>query len=105
MTPDEAWLDLCEVTDRTSPSDTPDMCLIKQEELTGYMASSYSKGVRDGIRQAAETLRLGARENRRLVETESKVAAICGFSSAARVLESYANGLDMDADRVEWEAL
>lgn len=42
MTPEEAWLDLCEVTDRTSPADCPDMCLITFEELRDYMLAAIA---------------------------------------------------------------
>lgn len=40
MTPDEAWLDLCEQNDRTSLADYPDICLITKEELRCYMQSA-----------------------------------------------------------------
>lgn len=33
----ECWTELCERDDRTSPPDTPDMCLITMEELAQFM--------------------------------------------------------------------
>ena len=38
--PLEAWQELCEKTDRTSPADYPDMCLITFEELRMFMAAA-----------------------------------------------------------------
>ena len=38
LTPEQAWLDLCEKGDRTSPEDYPDMCLITKDELADYMS-------------------------------------------------------------------
>jgi len=35
---DEAWQDLVEKDDRTSPEEYPDMALITHDELAGYMA-------------------------------------------------------------------
>jgi hypothetical protein len=36
-TKEEAWSELCEVDDRNSPEEYPDMCLITQDELFGFM--------------------------------------------------------------------
>lgn len=40
MTVDEAWLDLTEKTDRTSPAEYPDMALIARDELGAYMLAA-----------------------------------------------------------------
>ncbi|MGR7993899.1 hypothetical protein [Xanthobacter sp. ZOL 2024] len=40
MSVDDAWRDLTEKDDRTSPDDRPDMALITREERADYMASS-----------------------------------------------------------------
>lgn len=40
MTPEQAWQDLLEKDDRTSPEDCPDMCLITFEELRDYMRAA-----------------------------------------------------------------
>lgn len=40
MTADEAWQDLLDKDDRTSPADYPEMCLISREELAGYMSAA-----------------------------------------------------------------
>lgn len=37
LTPEEAWQDLVEKDDRTSPEEYPEMCLITRAELTDYM--------------------------------------------------------------------
>lgn len=36
----EAWLDLVEKTDRTSPAEYPDMALITRDELAAYMLAA-----------------------------------------------------------------
>lgn len=40
LTPEQAWQDLIEMDDRTSPADEPDMALITFEELAAYMRGS-----------------------------------------------------------------
>jgi len=40
LTPEQAWQDLIEMDDRTSPADQPEMALITFEELAGYMRGS-----------------------------------------------------------------
>ena len=40
MMPEEAWQDLVERSDRTSPAEYPDMALITSEELEYYMRAS-----------------------------------------------------------------
>ena len=37
---EEIWRDLCEKDDRTSPPEYPDMALITQQELIGYLAQA-----------------------------------------------------------------
>lgn len=37
---EDAWADLLEKDDRTSPADHPDMCLITREELASYMLAA-----------------------------------------------------------------
>ena len=37
QTIDEAWTELLEKDDRTSPEDYPEMCLITKEELADFM--------------------------------------------------------------------
>ena len=44
MTPKEAWQDLLEKDDRTSPEECPDMALITYEELQAYM-EAYAKSL------------------------------------------------------------
>ena len=51
LTLDEAWQDLVDKDDRTSPEEYPDMALITREELADYMQSPQSRGqalVREG---------------------------------------------------------
>jgi hypothetical protein len=96
MKPDEAWLDLSEVTDRTSPPEHPDMCLITSEELADYMHSAFQ----DGLIQAAWTLRNAANTHEAEAAVGRKVAENEGNAFAARILRSYANGLIMDAEKV-----
>jgi hypothetical protein len=40
LTPEEAWDDLLNKSDRTSPEDYPDMALISFSELEDYMNSA-----------------------------------------------------------------
>ncbi|MCL8382120.1 hypothetical protein [Xanthobacter aminoxidans] len=62
MTADEAWQDLCEKDDRTSPAEYPDYSLITREELAGYMRqtapspASPEKGT-ERVREALRILR------------------------------------------------
>lgn len=95
MKPDEAWLDLSEVTDRTSPAECPEMCLITSEELADYMNSAFQ----DGLIQAAWTLRSAATNHNVEAAGGRKVAEIEGNTFAARILQSYANGLIMEAEK------
>lgn len=46
---DQAWQDLCEKDDRTSPEEYPEMCLITREELAGYVTAE-----RDRIAEALD---------------------------------------------------
>lgn len=50
----EAWQELCEKDDRTSPAEHPDMCLITRDELLGYMSLASAEGERRGIDRAAQ---------------------------------------------------
>lgn len=50
----EAWQELCEKDDRTSPAEHPDMCLITRDELLGYMSLANAEGERAGIERAAK---------------------------------------------------
>ncbi|MBS0268659.1 MAG: hypothetical protein JSS54_06750 [Proteobacteria bacterium] len=43
MTIDEAWMDLVEKEDRTSPEAYPEMALIAREELRDYMVSAAAR--------------------------------------------------------------
>lgn len=95
MKPDEAWLDLSEVTDRTSPAEYPEMCLITSEELADYMHSAFQ----DGITQAAWTLLNAANVHDADATIGKRIAEIEGNAFAARILRSYANGLIMDAEK------
>ena len=45
----EAWQELCEKDDRTSPAEHPDMCLITRDELLGYMSLASAEDERRGI--------------------------------------------------------
>lgn len=44
MTPDQAWQDLLDKDDRTSPEEYPEMCLITREELAAYMLAASEVG-------------------------------------------------------------
>ncbi|WP_367347605.1 hypothetical protein [Sphingobium yanoikuyae] len=44
MTVDDAWQDLVDKDDRTSPEEYPDMALITREELADYMQAAQSRG-------------------------------------------------------------
>lgn len=96
MKPDKAWLDLSEVTDRTSPTEYPDMCLITSEELADYMHGAFQ----DGMVQAAWTLRNGANVHEAEATISKKVVESEGNNFAARILRSYVSGLIIDAERV-----
>ncbi len=48
----EAWQDLLDKDDRTSPDDYPEMCLITRDELANYMASSCGAGWDDSSSRA-----------------------------------------------------
>jgi hypothetical protein len=59
---DAAWTELCEVDDRTSPEDYPEMCLITRDELADFMGRSTpvqpdSGGVVEALREALEKAR------------------------------------------------
>lgn len=90
----DAWQELCEKSDRDSGD--PDMCLITEEELREFMRLSF-KG---GLHQAAFILRSDAS----MAETSSiltkRVAHSSGDLFAAALLRSYANGLEMEADKL-----
>lgn len=47
LTPDEAWSDLLEKDDRTSPEDQPDMLLIAWDELADYMVRAQPQARED----------------------------------------------------------
>jgi len=40
---EEAWIELLEKDDRTSPEDCPEMCLITKEELADFMCRMLSR--------------------------------------------------------------
>jgi hypothetical protein len=44
MTNEEAWVDLCEKSDRSSPEGQPDMALINQAELYDYLDTVRAEG-------------------------------------------------------------
>lgn len=96
MTPCEPWQELCEKSDRTSPEDYPDMCLITQDELREYMRGSFV----GGVLQAVETLRHASGKHEAEAAASKKVVESEGNMFAARILRSYANGLEMDAERL-----
>lgn len=56
LSPSEAWQELVEKDDRTSPSEYPDMALITREELAEFMDTSRSRaaavGKADGLLRA-----------------------------------------------------
>ena len=49
LTPEEAWQDLLEKDDRTSPEDYPDMALITADELQAYMLAARDEGRAEGL--------------------------------------------------------
>ncbi|EQA97249.1 hypothetical protein [Sphingobium sp. HDIP04] len=58
MTPEEAWQELVEYDDRTSPEEYPDMALITFEELRVFMGAAsgatHPAPALDGVREALE---------------------------------------------------
>lgn len=66
---------------------------IKDDEL------SYSQGFGDGVREAANTLRNAARDHLDQSKTSKKVLESQAHLLAASLLASWANGLDINADR------
>lgn len=43
MTPEQAWQELLDKDDRTSPEDCPEMCLITFEELREFMKAAEQR--------------------------------------------------------------
>ena len=43
MTPEQAWQELLEKDDRTSPAETPEMCLITFGELRDFMQAAEQR--------------------------------------------------------------
>jgi hypothetical protein len=65
----EAWDELVNVDDRTSPEEYPDMCLIKRDELIDFMkrATPPVEGLTSGEKRSdADLLRLIAKDHARL---------------------------------------
>lgn len=62
LTVADAWQDLVDKDDRTSPEEYPDMALITREELADYMQSAQSRGQAfDGEGEACKPDRIKAR--------------------------------------------
>ncbi len=59
---EQEWRNLCEVSDRTSPAEYPDMCLITHHELAGAMTEAFFLA-KD---QSSETLATVTRERDKL---------------------------------------
>ena len=82
----DAWQDLVDKSDRTSPEEYPDMALITREELADYMQSAQSRGQAfDGEGEAA-ALRIGWWNDmrRRGVSQENAILAINAALSSAK---------------------
>lgn len=52
---EDAWNDLLDKDDRTSPAEYPDMCLITMQELAGYMTADAQEPAA-GLKQMAEEM-------------------------------------------------
>lgn len=90
-----AWQELLEKDDRTSPEEYPEMALITSDELTRYIHGSFKGGMHEAVKILRDAALLHEAENvasKKVVESEANLMA-------ARILRSYANGIEIEADK------
>lgn len=63
------------------------------------MSEDYAGGFTAGLLQAVKTLRAASGQHEAQSAGNNKIAESEGHRFAARLLRSYANGLEMDAER------
>jgi len=92
LTDDEAWQDLVEKDDRTSPEEYPEMALITREELADYMRAALSPASTDigALREALEPFALISTEGVVKAETGHVTITTCAeyFHRAAQALSA-----------------
>ncbi len=105
LSPDEAWQDLVDKSDRTSPEEYPDMALITFDELADYMRSSSTDTIafNRGLEEAAkviETLNfMGGNLDGWVNQNESLIYATrYHMGEAIRALKSDSKEADYEAD-------
>lgn len=54
MQPDEAWQDLLDKDDRTSPAEYPNMALITRNEFVAYCTAAERRGIERAAKMADE---------------------------------------------------